>query len=123
MDLIEVHVIGPKPLQTVVDLAEDGLTREPRAIGSLMHFAMHLRGDDNLVPIGEVLQSASEELLTRAKGIDVGGVEEIDPQLKGFLDNRPAVFFTQHPFVNPTFRVPKPHAPETDSRHIHSGVS
>ena len=88
-----------------------------------MHFAMHLGGDDDLVPIGEVLQSASEDLLTRANGIDVGGIEEIDPQLEGFLDDRPAVFFVQHPFVNPPCRVPEPHAAEADARHIHSGVS
>src|SRR5437588_4919732 len=88
-----------------------------------MHFAVHLGGDDDLVPIGEVLQSASEDLLTRAKGIDVGGIEEIDPQLEGFLDDRPAVFFVKHPFVYPTFRVPEPHATEADARHIHSSVS
>src|SRR5207302_8689478 len=101
MDLLEVLVIGPKPLEALVDLAEDRLAREPGTIGSVMHFAMHLGGDDNLVPLGEVLQSASEELLTLAKGIDVGGIEEIDPQLEGFLDDRPAVFFVQHPFVSP----------------------
>src|SRR2546423_1440432 len=88
-----------------------------------MHFAMHLGGDDDLVPIGEVLQSASEDLLTLPNGIDVGGIEEIDPQLEGFLDDRSAVFFVKHPFVNPMFRVPEPHAPEADARDIHSGVS
>src|SRR6266704_6397463 len=88
-----------------------------------MHFAMHLSGDDDLVPLREVLQSTSEDLLTLPKGIDVGGIEEIDPQLEGFLNDRPAVFFVKHPYVNPTFRVPEPHATEADSRHTHSGVS
>jgi hypothetical protein len=50
-----------------------------------MHFAVHLGGDDDLVPIREVLQSASEDLLTLPNGIDVGGIEEIDPQLEAFL--------------------------------------
>jgi len=53
----------------------------------------------------------------------VGGIEEIDPQFEGFLDDRSAVFFVQHPFVNQMFRVPEPHATEADARHIHSGVS
>src|SRR6266700_2472901 len=122
-DLVAVHVIRPKPLEALVDLAEDRLAREPGAIGSVMHLAVHLGGDDDLVPLGEVLQSASDDLLTRAKGIDVGGSEEIDPQLEGFLDDRSAVFFVQYPFVKPMFRVPEPHATEADSRHIHSGVS
>src|SRR5947209_8871278 len=116
-------VIGPKPLEAFVDLAEDRLAREPGAIGSVMHFAVHLGGDDDLVPLREVLQSASEDLLTLPKGIDVGGIEEIDPQLEGFLDDRSAVFFVQYPFVKPMFRVPEPHATEADSRHIHSSVS
>src|SRR5262249_16602337 len=64
-----------------------------------------------------------EDLLTRPNRIDVGGIEEIDPQIEGFLDDRPAVFLVQHPFVNPAFRVPEPHATEADSRHVHSGVS
>src|SRR2546430_17420097 len=88
-----------------------------------MHFAVHLGGDDDLVPLREVLQSASEDLFTLPKGIDVGGIEEIDPQLEGFLDDRSAVFFVQYPFVKPMFRVPEPHATEADARHIHSGVS
>src|SRR6266566_6434883 len=37
MDLVEVHVIRLKPLQAVVDLAEDRLAREPGAIRSIMH--------------------------------------------------------------------------------------
>src|SRR5690348_14913026 len=118
MDLVEVHVIGPKPLEAVVDLAQDRLAREPSAIRSFMHFAVYLGGDDDLVPIREVLQSASEELLTRANGIDVGSIEEVDPQIEGFLDDRSTVFFVQHPFVNPTLRVPEPHATEAYARHI-----
>src|SRR5690242_7542444 len=84
---------------------------------------MYLGGDDDLVPIREVLQSASEDLLTRPQGIDVGGIEEIDAQFEGFLDDRPAVFLVKHPFVNPTCRIPEPHAPKADARHIHAGVS
>src|SRR6266581_2052216 len=88
-----------------------------------MHFAVHLGGDDDLLPIREVLQGASEDLLTLPNGIDVGRIEEVDPQLERFLDDRPAVFLVKHPLVNPTFGVPKAHATEADARHIHAGVS
>src|ERR1051326_5066283 len=88
-----------------------------------MHFAVYLSSDDDLVPIGEVPQSPSENLLTRADRIDIGGIEKIDPQLQGFLDDRPAVFFIQYPLMNPPCRVAEPHAAQADARYIHSGVS
>src|SRR5688572_29912182 len=119
MDLVEVHVIGPQPLQAVVDLAQDRLARQPGAIRSLAHFAMYLGSNNDLIPLREVLQSAPEDLLTRPNGIDIGRIEEIDAQLEGFLDDRPAIFLIQHPFVNPTLRVPKPHTAETDTRDLH----
>src|SRR5437870_8578574 len=56
MDLVEVHIIHPKSLEAVVNLAEDRLARESGTIGSLMHFAVDLGGDDDLVAIDEVLQ-------------------------------------------------------------------
>src|SRR4030067_1697009 len=120
MDLVEVHEIRPEPLQAFVDLAQDRLARQPGAIRHLMHFALHLGGNDDLVPMREVLQSASEELLTSPNAIDIGGIEEMDPQSEGFLDNWPAVFFVKHPFVNPTFRVPEPPATTADARDLHT---
>ena len=115
MDLVEVNVIRPKPIQAVFDLAQDRLARQPGAIRPFPHFAVHLGGDHNFVALGEVLQSASEVLLTRSKGIDVGGIEEIDAQLEGFLDDRPAVFLVKHPFVKPTLGVTEAHAAQTDA--------
>jgi hypothetical protein len=47
--------------------------------------------------------------LTLPKGIDVGGIEEIDPQLEGFLDDRPAVFLVEHPLVDPRSASPNPY--------------
>jgi hypothetical protein len=66
---------------------------------------MHLGGDDNLIPIRRVFQTVSEDLLTRSIGVDVGGIEKIDPQLEGFLDDRLAAFLVTDPFVNPTLCV------------------
>jgi hypothetical protein len=80
---------------------------------------MHFGSDDNLISFREVFQRAPEDLLARPNGIDVSRIEEIDPHLDGFLDDRPAVFFVQYPFVNPTLRVPKSHATEADARDLH----
>ena len=120
MDLVEVHVINLKPFQTVVDLAQDRLARQPGAIRPFAHFAMYLGRNDDLIPLREVLQSTAEVLLTRPNGVDIGGIEEIDPQLEGFLDDRPAVFLVEHSFVNPTSRIPEPHATEADARDLHT---
>jgi hypothetical protein len=123
VDLVEVHIICFKTLQAVLDLTQDGLAREPGAIGIVTHFAVQLGGNNNLVPLREVLQCASKDLLTRTNGIDVGSIEEIDPHLKGFPDDRTAVFFVQHPFVNPTRRIAKAHAAEADARNFHASIS
>src|SRR5947209_2032095 len=122
MDLVEVYVLRPEPLQALVDLAQDRFARQPGAIRSRSHAAVYLGSDDDLVPIREVLQGTSEDFLTRPERIDVGGIEEVDPQFQGVLDDRPAVFLMQHPLVNPPFRIPEPHAPKADARHIHPGV-
>ena len=91
MDLVEVDILRPKPLQALVDLAQDRLARQPFAIWPLTHLAVQLGGNDDLVAIGEVLQSAAENLLALSNRIDVGRVEEIDAKLQRFLDDRPAV--------------------------------
>jgi hypothetical protein len=40
---------------------------------------VQLGRDHDLIAIGEVLQRAPEDFLTRPERIDVGGIEEIDP--------------------------------------------
>src|SRR5215216_1534763 len=123
MDLVQVDVVRSKPLQAVVDLAEDCLAREPCAVWSFTHLAVQLGGDDDLVAICEVPQGTAEDLLAPSDGIHVRRIEEIDAKLKRLLDDRSAVLFVEHPLVDPTFRVPEPHAPKTDSRHFHPGAA
>ncbi len=119
MDLVEIHVICLQSLQAFIDLAQDRLARETSAIRIVTHFAMHLGGDDDLIPIREILQRASKNLLALANGINIGRIEEINPQLKRFLDDRPAILLVEHPLVNPTLRIPKPHTTQADARDLH----
>jgi hypothetical protein len=84
---------------------------------------MYLGGDNDLIPIGELLQSASEDFFTLANRINIGGIEEINPQLQGFLYDWAALFFIKHPFMNPTLGVPEPHTSEADARDIHTCVA
>jgi hypothetical protein len=119
MDLVQVHVIRLQPLQAVVDLAQDRLARESAAVRSFAHLAMDLGRDNDLVPLCKIFQRAPEDFLTRADGIDVGRIEEIDSHLYRFFDDRPAVLLIEHPFMNPTLGISKPHASETNARDFH----
>src|SRR5215211_6054043 len=123
MDLVQVDVVRPKPLQAVIDLAQDRLARQPLTVRSFTHLAVQLGGDDDLVAIGEVPQSAAEDLLAPSNGVHIRRVEEIDPKVKRFLDDRPAVLLVEDPLVDPTFRVPEPHTAKADSRHVHPSAA
>jgi hypothetical protein len=107
----------------VIYLAQDRLARESSPIWSVIHFAVDLGSDDDLVSLRKVRERASKNLLTCPNGIDIGGIEEVDPQVKGFFDDRSALLFVEHPLMNPTAGVPEPHAAKTDARHIHAGIS
>src|SRR5215208_8497551 len=97
MDLIQVDVVRSKPPQAVVDLGEDRLARQPLAVRSFTHLAVQLGGDHDLVPIGEVPQGTAEDLLAPSDGVHIRRIEEIDPKLKRFLNDRPAVLLVKHP--------------------------
>jgi hypothetical protein len=81
---------------------------------------MHLGSDDHLIPSGKILQGTSKDFFASSNGIDIGRIEEIDPQFKGFPNDRAAVFLIEHPFVNPTRCIPKTHAAEADTRNLHA---
>ena len=57
VDLVEVDVVGAEPAQAVVDLGEDRLARQAGAVGSGAHRVADLRGDDDVVAVGEVLRA------------------------------------------------------------------
>ena len=52
----------------------------PSPLASWAHLAVDLGGDDDLLSPGELPKGAAEELFAGAVGIDVGRIEEIDPQ-------------------------------------------
>jgi hypothetical protein len=62
MDLVEVDVVGTEPAQAVVDLGHDRLTRQAPAVGPLVHLAVHLGGDHDLVTPSEVGERSPHDL-------------------------------------------------------------
>jgi len=83
----------------VVDLGDDRLARQARAVGALEHAAVHLGGDHDLVAAGMLLQHPADDLLAGAVGIDVGGVEEVDAEFERAPDERPALLLGERPRV------------------------
>jgi hypothetical protein len=56
VDLVQVDVIGAEPAQALLDLSEDRAPGQPGALRARPHSVEDLRGDDHLVPLGELAQ-------------------------------------------------------------------
>ena len=77
--------------QGAVDLPHDVIARQTGVVGPVADAAGHLRGDHEVVAVPP--EYARQNLLRRAAGlvhvpkaVDVGAVDEVDPQLDGPLD-------------------------------------
>ena len=123
MDLIEIDEIGAETAQAVVDFAEDRLARQPGAVRSRPHPAMDLGRDHDILAARELLQRAADDFLRGAVGIDVGGIEEIDPELERLLDQRPAVFLIERPWMRAAIRNAVGHAADAQPRHAETGLA
>jgi hypothetical protein len=67
---------------------------------------MHLRGDHHLVAPCEILERAADDLLARAVGIDIGGIEECDAELQRSLDEGAALLLVEGPRLVAAIRDP-----------------
>ena len=104
VDLVQVDVVGAEPPEARVDLRQDRLPRQAPAVRALPRREEHLGRDHHLVPPGEVAERPAEDLLARAVGVGVRGVEEVDPELQGAGEERPALLLAQRPGVGAPLR-------------------
>ena len=114
MDLVEVDVVHPQPLQRAVDGRHDVLARQAAAVGVLGDRVEHLGGDHHLFAPGQLLDRAAEHGFALATRIHVGGIEEVDAVLDGPLVERAAGGFVQDP--RPPVRRAVGHGAETEPR-------
>src|ERR1035437_6551695 len=77
MDLIEIDVVGAQPAQALLTCRHDPSARVPLSIRVTPHGTMHLGGQNDLFPCG-LCQGLSDDLLGLTRGVDVGGVDEVD---------------------------------------------
>jgi hypothetical protein len=86
--LVEVDVIGAQPREREVDLLEDLL---PGEAAVAVHGEEELRCEHIRVA-WPVREHVTEEFLRPAPGVDVGGVDEVDPHLERFRYARRGLF-------------------------------
>src|SRR5436309_2245897 len=84
--LVEVHVVEPEAHQAPVHGVEDVLAREPRSQRPLPDPSHHLGRDHDLLA-RDRLERGPERPLRAPTGVDVGGVEQVDPELEGAMDD------------------------------------
>jgi tRNA-(ms[2]io[6]A)-hydroxylase len=80
--LVQIEVVGPEPPQRGLDALEQVLAREAAVVRVLGHREERL-GGDHQVAAGDRAQRLAEHLLGLARGIDVGGVEQVDAEVVG----------------------------------------
>ena len=67
VDDVEVHIIHIQTLQAVVDFAQNGLAGQPGTVRALVHLAVDLRCNDHFIPLGKVLDRASEDFFASSQ--------------------------------------------------------
>jgi hypothetical protein len=123
MDLVEVDEVGSEAAQAIVDLAKDCLARQSRAVRPRPHPAIDLGRDHDILAADELLERPADDLLRRAVRIDVGGVEEIDAEFERLLDQPPALFLIECPWMRAAVWNAVGHAADAQPRHPKPGLA
>ena len=121
VNLVEVHVVHAEAPQRGVDPGHDRLARETAAVRALAHRHEDLGGDDDLVAVGHLPQRAAGDLLARAVGVGVRGVEEVDPGVEGLAEEGFRRVLVEGPRVGAAVGDAVAHAPQADPRHVDTG--
>src|SRR5882724_5906227 len=97
VDLIEVDRIDTEPSQTRFARLDDVLTRDAAHVGRVCHREMHLCGEHYLFHLRHLVERSAGHLFAHAHRVHVGGVEEVDAKVQGFLIEGARVDFVQDP--------------------------
>ena len=90
VDLVQVDPVGLQPAQRVLDLADDPPPGVATLVGVVSHRHVDLAGEHDAFALtcGERL---ANDLLGFAGGVDVGGVDEVDPGIERAVDDADAL--------------------------------
>ena len=121
VDLVQVDGLDAEPAQARLAPLHDVLARDAAHVGSISHREMHLGGEDDLFHLRHLPQGASGDLLAHPHRVHVGGVEEVDAQIQGFLEERAGVDFVEYP--GPPFGSAVGHAAQTDPGNLEAAAA
>ena len=85
--------------------------------------AVDLGRDHDLAAPRVLEQRAADDLLARAGGIHVGGVEEVDAEVERLLQERPARRLAEGPGVGAAVGLAVAHAAEAEARDVEAGAA
>ena len=89
VDLVEIDVVGLQAAQRGLDRLRDPASRIALLVRIVAHRAVHLGGQHDVV--APTLQRLADDLLRLAAAIPVGGVDEVDAEIQGLVDDADAV--------------------------------
>ena len=90
VDLVKVDPVGPQPPQRILDLAHDPAPRVAAVVGIPAHGHVHLGREHDVVALGAGQHLADDDL-GLALRVDIGGVDEVDPDAERTVDDPDAL--------------------------------
>ena len=89
MALVQVEVVGAEAAQRGLDALEEVLAREAAVVRMLRHRKEGLGRDHEVAARDRRAAPAPSDLFGLARGVDVGGVEEVDAEVVGAVHDLP----------------------------------
>ncbi len=89
MYLIQIDVVRLEATQRVLDLGDDPSPGATAVVGSVVHRHEELRRQHDVIATS--LQGLTDDLLRHAAGVDIGGVDEVDPGVQCVVDDADGV--------------------------------
>ena len=84
VDVEQVEVVGPQPLQAVLDRAGEVEAAGAAVVGAVPGGGPRLGGEDDVVPPAP--QDLAQDALRVPGGVQVGGVDEVHAAVQGLVD-------------------------------------
>ena len=125
VDLIEIDMVEPEPLEALLALADDVTARGAARVRTVAHRPEHLGRDHDIVAgDAEVPDRLAEDALALAAGIDIGGVDEVDAGGERGLHQRVGLFLPKLADLPPhALAAAEGHGAEAEFGHEEAAVA
>jgi hypothetical protein len=121
MDLIQVEVVGAEPPQARLARLDDVVARGAQVVRPVTHRTVQLGGQQDLAAARP--DRLAEDLLGQARGVDIRGIEEIDPALEADVHHPRCLVDSDRAHAGVAARAAERHRPQCQSRHPQAAAS